>query len=468
MLVRNRGLVCLLLVFALSLPAVSTRLYASDEIQYFAYLRSLWFDRDLSFENEYRYFYDRGIATAFGFHETFLELTTETGRRLNFATLGCAVLWMPFYGVADVSVRVGRAFGAATPADGFSKPYIAAVTYGSALYGFAAVLISWAVARRLTGEGGLSTSAVWLGTPLLFYMYLAPGMAHACSAFAVSLFVLAWLRVRKRWSMRGMAMLGGLAALMTMVREQDVFYVVGPALDLGWTLTSRLRARAEAQPKIGQLVKNLGVGAVVGLLVYTPQVVTYVVLNGWPGPSRIVANKMTWTAPHAVEVLVSPEHGLLVWTPLVLLSIAGLLVMGRYRTSGPDGYLARRIAACAIVMLAGQVYVSGSVETWTVAGAFGQRRFVGATVLLTLGLAALLHATSTHRLQRALVLSVSAIAIWWNLGLMAQFGAGMMDRQRLEPRRNAYNTFVVVPRMIPALAYRYVFDRSSFYAGPQP
>ena len=264
MLVRNRGLVCLLLVFALSLPAVSTRLYASDEIQYFAYLRSLWFDRDLSFENEYRYFYDRGIATAFGFHETFLELTTETGRRLNFATLGCAVLWMPFYGVADVSVRVGRAFGAATPADGFSKPYVAAVTYGSALYGFAAVLISWAVARRLTGEGGLSTSAVWLGTPLLFYMYLAPGMAHACSAFAVSLFVLAWLRVRKRWSMRGMAMLGGLAALMTMVREQDVFYVVGPALDLGWTLTSRLRVRAEAQPKIGQLVKNLGVGAVVG------------------------------------------------------------------------------------------------------------------------------------------------------------------------------------------------------------
>ena len=71
-------LVCL---FILSLPAVTPRIYSSDEIQYFAYLRSIWFDRDLSFENEYQYFYDRGIAKSDGFHETFLERTTETGRR---------------------------------------------------------------------------------------------------------------------------------------------------------------------------------------------------------------------------------------------------------------------------------------------------------------------------------------------------------------------------------------------------
>src|SRR3990172_1137928 len=75
----------LALLFVLSLPAVTPRLYASDEIEYFAFLRSLWFDRDLSFDNEYRYFYDRGIARAQRFRETFLELTTETGLRLNFA-----------------------------------------------------------------------------------------------------------------------------------------------------------------------------------------------------------------------------------------------------------------------------------------------------------------------------------------------------------------------------------------------
>ena len=32
-------------------------------------------------------------------------------------------------------------------------------------------------------------------------------------------------------------------------------------------------------------------------------------------------------------------------------------------------------------MVAVQIYVSGSVESWTVAGAFGQRRFVALTIL---------------------------------------------------------------------------------------
>ena len=70
----------LLLVFLVSLPAITPRIYASDEVQYFAYLRSIWFDHDVSFENEYQHFQASGFA-ALGFHETFLERTTETGRR---------------------------------------------------------------------------------------------------------------------------------------------------------------------------------------------------------------------------------------------------------------------------------------------------------------------------------------------------------------------------------------------------
>ena len=77
-------------LFVLSLPAVTTRIYASDEVQYLAFIRSLWFDHDVSFENEYQYFYDRGVVRNPGFHETLLERETETGRRINFGTIGCA------------------------------------------------------------------------------------------------------------------------------------------------------------------------------------------------------------------------------------------------------------------------------------------------------------------------------------------------------------------------------------------
>ena len=82
---------------------------------YFAYLRSMWFDGDLSFDNEYRYFFDRGIARGWRFEETFLAGTTATGLRINFAPVGSAILWAPFYVVIDAGVRVARAIGSDVP-----------------------------------------------------------------------------------------------------------------------------------------------------------------------------------------------------------------------------------------------------------------------------------------------------------------------------------------------------------------
>ena len=167
---------------------------------------------------------------------------------------------------------------------------------------------------------------------------------------------------------------------------------------------------------------------------------------------------MRWYAPHAGQVLLSPEHGFLFWTPLAALGLVGLVAMMR-RADGDVAADRRWIAVCLLVMFAAQVYIAGSVETWTVAGAFGQRRFVGTTVLLVTGLAMLESVWSPKR--RSLLAVIAVIAIWWNVGLMVQFGAGMMDRQRLELARNAYQTFVTVPLRLPELAYRFLFDRSS-------
>ena len=442
----GRELAALLAVFALSLPAVTPRIYASDEIQYFAYLRSLWFDHDVSFENEYQYFYDRGVARAEGFHETFLELQTDAGRRPNFGTIGCAILWAPFYAAGDLTARVMRAAGRDVAVDGFSRPYVAAVAYGSAVYGFLALLLSVRAARIVAGPGLFAGMVVWLGTPVLFYTYIAPPYAHACSAFAVAVFVTVWLHARASWSVASTAALGLSAALMAMVREQDVFFAAGPALDFALTALSVRRRVAAAAAGCAAFAAG-----------FLPQLVAYAALNGRPGPSRLVTRKMAWDAPHAIDVLVSTAHGYFFWTPLAALAIVGLAVLA-IRGTGDR----RRIGTLALVMVALQVYVGGSVESWTVAGAFGQRRFVALTVLLVIGIAALWkHVPSgTARAVTAVALGV---CVWWNLALIAQFGTNMMDRKRLDLARNAHTAFVTLPRMAPGLAWRYLFDRSSFY-----
>ncbi len=492
----RRELLVLVSAFVLSLPAVTPRIYASDEIQYFSYLRSLWFDHDVSFENEYQYFFDRNIGRGEGFHATFLEQYTDAGRRPSFATIGSALLWSPFYAAADLLTRI-----AGGAADGFSRPYVAAVAYGSAFYGFVAILLSIAAARRIAGPGLSAGIVIWLGTPLLFYMYVSPPYSHACSAFAVALFVTVWLRVRERWTVGGAVALGLSGALMAMVREQDVFLALGPAVDFAWALffargdsvrrgdsvsidqssrgptpargslaLSRSAAAAGAadtapgindrQPGTSSLARAIPVAAAgclafaIGLL---PQLFAYKALNGHFGPSKLVTRKMNWQAPHALEVLGSPEHGFFLWTPLAALALAGLVVLA-VRGQMP----ARRIASCALLMVAVQIYVSGSVESWTVAGAFGQRRFVALTILLTIGLAALIAALTRTR-WRPVLGAMMALCVWWNVALIAEFGTGLMNRQRLELRQNAYDAFVTLPRRLPALASRYLLDRNSFY-----
>jgi len=449
-MLTRRDVIAFALACLVTLPLVTTRLYASDEIQYFAWLRSVTFDRDVDFENEYQHFYASGVAGNNLFHETFLERTNEIGRRINFAPVGCAVLWAPFYGLGHLT-----ALATGAPADGYSQPYISAVTYGSAVYGLLAVLLSAAIARRLVGRGVGASLVVLIATPLLFYVYVAPGFAHADSAFAVALFLWLWLRARQAWRPRDVILLGLVGGVMSMVREQDLFFAAGPAIDfLRWSWKS---GRAEAA------IRSAAAGATAFLVAFTPQLWAYKVLNGHFGPTELSTRKMTWTSPHALGVLLSPEHGLFAWTPLLLVAVAGLAWLAVQRDADEPATEVAWIARLGLLMLALQVYVSGSVESWTVAGAFGQRRFVANTALFTLGLAAVLKAARQTRATRLAVTGIVVLGIWWNLGLMAQFGANRMDRQRLTLAENAWTTFVELPVEAPSLVWRYLTDRSSFY-----
>jgi hypothetical protein len=197
---------------------------------------------------------------------------------------------------------------------------------------------------------------------------------------------------------------------------------------------------------------------------FTPQALSYLVLNGRLGPHASVGHKMNWAAPHALQVLFSPEHGFFVWTPLALVALAGLFL--RPKRIPPEGGSYRNVGICLLLMVALQVYVGGSVESWTVAGGFGQRRFIALTAVLVIGLSRLnAGLPRLGRAGRAGAALAIGVLVYWNLALIAEFATYLMDRQKLEPRRNAYDAFVTLPAQAPSLAYRYLFDRASFYRG---
>jgi len=441
---RREGRRLLVLLFVLTLPLVTPKIRGADEIQYYSHLRSLVFDRDLDFENEYRWFVAHDAKGLAAFQETFLERRERlTGRPINFTPIGCALLWSPFYLLAHAGVLAARGLSLSTvDADGFSRPYQAAVCYASAVYGWLGLLLLHGVLRRRFAEPAASwaVAGVWLATPLLYYMTLAPGFSHACSVFAVSLLLFLSLRARDSgrtadWALAGLA--GGLCGL---IREQDALFLAIPAGLLAW---DAWRTR-----QLGRGARALAALLLAGASVFAPQFLAYRAVNGSVRPSTLVTRKMSWASPHFLDVLFDPAHGLFLWSPLLAVAAAGLLVEA-WR---------RREARATVLLLALllQVWINGAVLSWHQAGAFGSRRFVASSALFAFGLAALLQALEARRAWLAAFL---ALCVWWNISLMVQFGLKLMDRQRLEWPEVAINQFTEVPRRLGRTALLFFTDR---------
>ena len=231
----------------ITLPLVTPKIRGADEIEYFAYLRSMAFDRDLEFGNEYRHFHERDPQGLAGFADTFLDRREpRTGRHINFAPLGSALLWAPFYLAAHLGVLVAQAAGASVAADGYAAPYVAAACYASWIYGGLGLLIVHDALRRFAaardGDAAAATVALLYASPLLYYMTIAPGFSHATSVFAVS--ALVWLTLDTRARNLGLArwaVVGAMGGVAALVREQDALFLAVP---LGLLLADAVRTRA--------------------------------------------------------------------------------------------------------------------------------------------------------------------------------------------------------------------------------
>jgi hypothetical protein len=420
-------------LFLGSLVLVTPRIAESDAVQYFSYLPSVLLDGDLDFTDEYTAFYEEDPEGRAGFKETFLDRSTSTGLKLNFGPIGSAVLWSPFY-LAAHAVRGDE--------DGTSQPYRTAVAFASALYGVIGLFLCFRLARRFASPfvSFLAVLAIWWATPVAYYLYVAPGMSHACSLFAVALFFTLW-----PWAVAGgpgrWAVWGASCGLMALVREQDGFFAIAALLAV-FPLSDRTR--------------RLTAFGATALVVFLPQFFVYIVLNGEPLPSPHVQDKMDWTSPHFFQVLFSPEHGLFFWSPVLLLFLAGgFLLMRKEREAG----------VLLLAAFVAQVFVSGAVDSWTQAGAFGSRRFVGASPIFAVWGATVLSLLEP-RIRRAGVAATVSIAVLWNVSLMVQFGLGIMDRQRLVWSEIVHNHVCEVPPRLASVVRRYLFARNELGGAP--
>jgi Dolichyl-phosphate-mannose-protein mannosyltransferase len=438
----------LLVIFLFSLP-LSNPWVRGDGVGYYAFGRSLLIEHNLNFEKDWL-----AANTAFRISRTdasgsiLAEQFTSTGHLDNHFSIGPAILWSPFLIAAHVTVRLYDALGGHVAADGYSRPYLLAMAFGTVVYGFLSLWISFRLARKYLAErwAFLGTLGIWFASSLLVYMYFNPSWSHAHSAFMVALFVWYWDRTRQSRTTLQWVVLGAIAGLMMDVYYPNAILLLLPLLE---STAMYWKSIVSTEPKktIGPLLLNNILFAGVTFAAILPTFVSKKIIYG----SYLnfgYGEQWFWDSPALLKVCFSSEHGLFSWTPIVFLAVIGLFLFRRYD---------RVLALYSICIFAVYLYVIGCYQDWHGLSSFGNRFFVSLTVLFVLGLGAFFDwIAHSWKEQRARVLApiATGILILWNLGLVFQWGVHLIPaRGPISWRDAAYNQVAVVPvRLTHALA----------------
>ena len=163
-----------------------------------------------------------------------------------------------------------------------------------------------------------------------------------------------------------------------------------------------------------------------------------------------------WDAPVFLSVLFSSNHGLLSWTPIAGLAIAGLLLFA---------IRVPRVGILYLVsLMAFYVFIS-LYPDWAGISSYGNRFFVSLTALFVLGLGDLLEhfASRFRKLRDSVVISSALMAcfILWNVGMIYQWGTHLVPaRGPISFREAAYNQIFVVPGQMSSQLRNYFLRRS--------
>ncbi len=229
-----------------------------------------------------------------------------------------------------------------------------------------------ALRRRGISEGAIALTILIIfgGTNLFHYTTKEMGMSHVYSfcLFAALMWHLPRFYERPNW--KNALVLGIMTGWITLIRPTNIvglFIVVLYDVYSLEDLKNRLRFW-------GNHYTAILISAAAGLVMLFPQLLYWKTMTGqWVKYSYEGEGFPYWNKPKIAAVLVDPQNGLFLYSPLVLLALAGIVTTWRQKKyHGP---------VLAIIFLL-STYIFASWWAWWFGGAFGHRSYVELYALL--------------------------------------------------------------------------------------
>lgn len=406
---------CLLLAYLAAMTIMRKpdgRVVVGDATHHFVQLRSMVFDRDLDFRNEYVRLY--GLQREEPGTEWIFTALTRTGHVRNYMPVGPALLWAPLYIVVAGIQTMMSWVGLAARPDGFDRALQLVPGITGIVAATIAAWIAWRLAFKRTGSlaAGAAVFGVWLGSHALYYSLASPSYSHTASMLTSSIFLASWLSTRRAMSTGRLAWWGVLCGLAALMRWQDALFVAVPFIEAArWPVPFTKRLAGVIATAVGFC------------LAFSPQMAVWTVLYGQPLALPQGPGFMQWTNPHPFLLLFSDNHGLFIWAPILLPATFGLVAWLRREP---------QVALPIAVVLLASWYTNAAVADWWAGEAFGARRFLSLFPLFVIGLAVWLEPRPATGVPRWRLVFAGGLALTTAL-LLLQYELFMKGLERIAP-----------------------------------
>ena len=358
-----------------------------DPSFYYAQLRSPIIENNLDFRNETN---TNSITTP----------VTVTGLQGSAWPIGPSILWSPFFLLAHLLVLLIIP----AKANGLSIPYIALVSFGSAMYGIAGLFVLYKICRNY-GEKYISIIAVLLSlaaTPLFFYIFHQPIMAHTTGFFVAAILYLYYIMLTKnqisgKWSGLIFGVLIGLSFLM---RWSGLLFIIFPILYYLYQIIWSVRAKDNHE--LRRLFIQIFIAMTSFTVTISPQ------LSLW---QRLYGNFLTIPQDSATfvgsifpinlfKVFFDTNRGLLFWSPFILIGMVGIIRIPQ-----------QQIRLSTSLCLVSQVILIGYRVDWYSGGGFGARYFIELLPMIAVGFICLMRGFSRQPIRQVGLAFLTVILI---------------------------------------------------------
>lgn len=334
------------------------------------------------------------------------------GRKVNVYPVGLAICNLPFFLGGHLFAKISG-----YAADGLSPPYQWAMILSALFY---AILGMWLLRKLLLKFFSDHITSIVLvliaaGTNLYYYATYNDLLPHI-HLFAVDCgILLLTIRWHEKPTPKTALFIGALTGLATITRPSEIVWILVPLLwnISGWaTLKEKFRMLGSNFTHV--VLFMFGMIAVGSLQLFYWKYTS----GNWFSFNH--TEGFDFFCPFTWKVLFSYKKGWLVYTPMMAIAIAGLLLSWKSK---------REVFIPFLIFFLANLWFISSWECWWYAGSFGQRAFVQSYGLMAIPLGFFIEMIFVKKVVRIVGSLVLVFFAWLNLFQVWQLNNDILSDQ---------------------------------------